>query len=153
MKLPRARCLRWVGCVLCALALAASALAQQPITFQYVYDELGQLIKVVDSTGIVIEYVYDAVGNILEIKRSTITGLALLDFTPKQGPVGTPVTIQGQGFSAIPADNLVRFNGVLGSVTTATATTLVVTVPPGATTGPVAVQVGADTATTNTPFR
>src|SRR5262245_1517547 len=117
--------LHWVGSVLCILGLATLALAQQPITFQYFYDELGQLVKVVDSTGVVIEYVYDAVGNILEIKRSTIAGLAILDFSPKQGPVGLPVTVQGQGFSATPATNLVQFNGITATVTAATATTLV----------------------------
>jgi YD repeat-containing protein len=67
--------------------------AQQPGAIQYVYDDVGRLIKVIDPTGNVAEYVYDAVGNILEIKRSTITGLALLNFTPSRGPVGTQVTL------------------------------------------------------------
>jgi len=46
-----------------ATLLAGFAYAQTPITFQYVYDETGQLIKAIDSTGTVIEYVYDEVGN------------------------------------------------------------------------------------------
>ena len=32
----------------------------------------------------VIDYVYDAAGNILEIKRSTVDGLAIFDFTPRK---------------------------------------------------------------------
>src|SRR5437667_6722140 len=54
-----------------ALFMVASQFvrAQAPITFQYFYDGLGQLTRVVDSTGVVIEYVYDPVGNILEVKR------------------------------------------------------------------------------------
>jgi Rhs family protein len=50
------------------LFCAASMFAQTPITFQYAYDDTGQLIKVVDSTGIAIDYFYDAVGNMLAIK-------------------------------------------------------------------------------------
>ena len=126
--------------------------AQQPGAIQYVYDDLGRLIKVIDPTGNVAEYVYDAVGNILEIKRSTITGLALLNFTPSRGPVGTQVTLQGQGFSATPSANTVTFNGTAATVLAATSTQVVVTVPPGATTGPIAVTVAGNTATSDRPF-
>lgn len=128
------------------------ALAQQSGPVQYVYDALGRLVKVIDGQGNVAEYVYDAVGNILEIRRSTISGLAMFDFTPQGGAVGTTVTIQGQGFSPTPANNVVTFNGAAAAVTSATATSLVVTVPPGATTGPVAVTVSSNTATSSGNF-
>jgi YD repeat-containing protein len=135
------------------LTLSISQLwAQQPGAIQYVYDDLGRLIKVIDPTGNVAEYVYDAVGNILEIKRSTIAGLALLNFTPSRGPVGTQVTLQGRGFGATPSANTVTFNGTATTVLTATSTQMVVTVPPGATTGPIAVQVAGNTATSDRPF-
>ena len=65
-----------------ARAQHARTVTVGPITFQYFYDELGQLVKVVDSTGNVVEYVYDEVGNLLEIKRSTVSGLAIFNFTP-----------------------------------------------------------------------
>src|ERR1700734_2449185 len=61
--------------LICLLILTlgpAPALAQSPITFQYIYDDLNQLTKVIDSTGVVIQYVYDPVGNILQINRSTV---------------------------------------------------------------------------------
>src|SRR5262245_3191495 len=119
---------------------------------QYVYDDLGRLIKVIDQNGNVAEYVYDAVGNILEIRRSTIAGLAILSFTPSQGPVGTRVTISGQGFSPTPSANAVQFNGVAATVTAATATSLVVTAPQGATTGPLSVTVAGNTATSASNF-
>ena len=51
------------------LCCAAALFAQVPTSFQYFYDDNGQLIKAVDSAGIVIEYVYDEVGNMLQIKR------------------------------------------------------------------------------------
>ena len=59
------------------LVLATCVLPQAPITFQYFYDDLGQLTEVVDSTGIVIEYVYDPVGNMLEVRRSAVTAGSL----------------------------------------------------------------------------
>ena len=44
---------------LCTLLLGAAVsshlFAQSPITFQYFYDDLNQLVKVVDSTGVVVE--------------------------------------------------------------------------------------------------
>jgi YD repeat-containing protein len=134
------------------LALTTLGLAQQPMSFQYVYDDLGQLVKVIDSTGTVIEYVYDPVGNLLEIKRSTLTGLALHSFTPQQGAVGTKVTLQGQGFSAVPAENTVQFHGTTAPVSAATPTSLTVTVPPVATTGPITVTVAGATATSDHDF-
>jgi YD repeat-containing protein len=140
------------GIVLLLLLLCTAALAQQSPGIQYVYDDLGRLSKVIDPAGNVAEYVYDAVGNILEIKRSTITGLALLNFTPSRGPVGTRVTIQGQGFSAVPAENQVGFHGTLAPVLSATDTQLVVTVPPGATTGPITVTVAGNTASSARNF-
>jgi YD repeat-containing protein len=120
--------------------------AQQPGVIQYVYDDLGRLSHVIDPTGQVAEYVYDAVGNILEIRRSTLAGLAILDFAPTRGPVGTQVTIQGRGFSVVAAENQVGFHGARASILSATNTQLVVTVPPGATTGPMTVTAGGTTA-------
>src|SRR4051812_12567555 len=98
------------------------AFAQTPVTFQYFYDATGQLIRVVDSTGVVIEYVYDAVGNTVEVKRSNVnpTQLSILGLSPSQGTRGTLVTIQGVGFSSQVSSNLVSFNGVRAPVTSGT---------------------------------
>lgn len=73
-------------------------------------------------------------------------------FTPTNGPVGTTVTITGTNFSTTPSLNSVRFNGTLATVTAATATSLTVTVPSGATTGPIAVTVGGNTGASATNF-
>src|SRR3989442_12334957 len=123
------------------LCCVAGLLGQAPITFQYLYDDTGQLTRVVDSTGVVIEYVYDPVGNMLEVRRSTVTpgALTIFSFTPQQGGALTIITIQGQGFSPTPPANTVLFNGTAATVVSATATTLVVMVPVGATTGPITV--------------
>lgn len=78
--------------------------------------------------------------------------LSITGFTPSSGPVATTVTITGTYFSTTPTSNTVTFNGVAAIVTSSTATSITVTVPPGATTGPIAVTVGGNTATSVTDF-
>jgi YD repeat-containing protein len=144
----------------CFLGLVRSFTAQTqiPITFQYVYDDAGQLVKVVDSTGVSLDYIYDAVGNILEVRRSGGggggggNGLNVFSFTPSQGSSSTTVAIQGQGFSPTASADVVRFNGTVTPVQSATANILVVRVPAGATTGPITVTVNGATATSSSPF-
>ena len=141
--------------VVTACAMAPSlALAQTPITFQYYYDAAAQLIRVVDSTGIVIEYVYDAVGNAVEVKPSSInpTQLTIFGFSPAQGGRGTLVTIQGVGFTNTGTSPLVSFNGTPAAILSATANTLVTQVPPGASSGPITATLASNAATSPTPF-
>jgi YD repeat-containing protein len=130
------------------LTVATQAHAQQPITFHYFYDDLNQLSKVVDSSGNVVEYVYDLVGNITQVKRSQLanpTGLQLFNVAPARVGVGATLTIQGQGFSTNPSLDIVTINGILATVLSATANTLVVSVPPNATSGAIAVSVTGNT--------
>lgn len=130
-------------------ALTDPVWAQGPITFQYFYDDLNELVKVVDSTGVVIQYVYDPVGNILQINRSTVaTGvLTIFNVTPQTVATGATITIQGQGFSTTPSLNIVKIDGIPATVVSATSTTLVVLVPSNAMTGSVSVTVGGVTVT------
>ena len=77
-----------------------------------------------DQNGNVATYSYGAAGNLLSITRSALpanNGLAILQSTPQEGPVGTVVTIQGQGFSSSPSSNAVQFNGTAATVTAATS--------------------------------
>jgi YD repeat-containing protein len=140
--------------VFLALAMVAPICAQiSQASFQYFYDDLGQLSKVIDSSGNELDYQYDAVGNILSITRGTAPGaLAILNFTPQQGGPGATVTIQGQGFSVTANANTVKFSGTPAAVTSATATSLVVTLPGAATTGPISVTVAGQTATSTNSF-
>lgn len=68
-----------------------------------------------------------------------LTNPVVSGFTPAKGVAGSQVTITGSRFSATAAGNVVRFNGVTASVVSATTSQLVVTVPSGATTGPISV--------------
>jgi len=66
----------------------------------------------------------------------SISGLS-----PTSGPVGTSVTISGTNFGATQGTSTVTFNGVAATPTSWGATSIVVPVPTGATTGPVVVTV------------
>jgi YD repeat-containing protein len=118
----------------------------------YFYDDLGRLTGVVDVNGAAAEYSYDAVGNIVSISRFTATQVSVINFSPESGAVGAAVSINGTGFSTTPSQNTVKFNGTTASVTSASNTHLQVTVPSGATTGPISVTSPNGTATSSTNF-
>ncbi len=122
------------------------------VTFQYVYDDTRQLVKAIDSNGNIVEYVYDELGNRLEVKRYTISGLAIHGFTPSTAPVGSTVTIQGQGFSVNPLDNIVTIGGVQVTVISATEYELVVIIPEGLPSGDIVVTVNGISATASKQF-
>jgi YD repeat-containing protein len=121
-------------------------------TITYDYDELGRLIGVVDSLNGAATYSYDPVGNILGIARTTSGQVSIIGFTPKTGPVGTSVTISGTGFSGTPSLNTVSFNGTGATVTSATTTQIVASVPSGASTGLISVTSPNGSATSASPF-
>lgn len=123
--------------------------AQSTTALQSYYDELGQLVTVVYPTGDVVRYTYDSVGNITSITKTTLGSpgaVAIFNLLPLRGVPGTSVTIQGQGFDIVAANNTVQFNGVAAMVISASATALQVAVPPAATSGPVSVAAGSSTA-------
>jgi len=71
----------------------------------------------------------------------------ITNYDPNSGQIGDVIVIVGTNFSAVAANNLVKFNGTAATVAQASATLLRVTIPPGATTGAITVTVGAKTAT------
>lgn len=73
-------------------------------------------------------------------------------FTPKNSIVGATVVISGTNFSPMAANNMVKFNGVTATVSEASATSLTVIVPEGATTGKVSVTVDEKTGTSSDSF-
>src|SRR5581483_4176881 len=138
-----------IGVIAFSCISLQSSFMDSQTTNRYFYDDLSQLTKVVDSTGIVIEYVYDPVGNILQVKRSILTnpnGLQLFNVTPARTGVGATILIQGQGFSTNPAEDVVTINGLAATVLSATSTALVVSVPLSAMSGVVSISVNGNTA-------
>jgi len=71
---------------------------------------------------------------------------AISNFSPNGGLVGTSLMISGTNFNATAASNIVYFGAVRANVLSASANNLTVTVPGGATFGPVTVTVGGLTA-------
>jgi hypothetical protein len=77
---------------------------------------------------------------------------AISSFTPAVGYVGATVTVSGTNFSSVASNNLVYFGAVQATVTAASVTNLVVTVPVSATFTPITVTVNGLTAYANQPF-
>ncbi len=141
-----------IGILTTACALAFMGVASPAADISYVYDDAGRLRAVIDPASDTAIYAYDSIGNLTGITRQASTTLAVLQFTPGTGPVGTTITIYGTGFSATPASNTVKFNGTTATVLTASTTILTATVPSSATTGSISVTVGANTATSAASF-
>ena len=78
-------------------------------------------------------------------------------FNPSSGKVTTTVVLSGTGYRLSPSANTVRFTGpnstwVAATVSAATSTSLTVTVPAGAVTGPLQVTTSGGTATSSGHF-
>jgi hypothetical protein len=83
----------------------------------------------------------------LLLAQPVITSIA-----PLSGPIGTTVTITGNNFGATPGGNVVYFGTAKAAVTAAGATTLTVTVPPGASYELLTVATGGKVAYSSRPF-
>lgn len=77
---------------------------------------------------------------------------SISSFSPVSGGVGTSVTITGTNFNTTASNNIVFVGGVKAAVTAASATSLTVTVPAGASYQPVTVTTGGLTAYSSVPF-
>lgn len=141
----------WLTAILCVIALLhAASFAHADV--EYVYDDAGRLTQVVGADGSVVLYEYDPAGNLLSISQAAGSLISITSFTPTAGAPGSSVTITGGAFSPTPNENIVRFNGVAATVASASVSTLTVTVPSGASTGPITVEAPAGTAQSAAPF-
>jgi RHS repeat-associated protein len=82
---------------------------------------------------------------------TVLAGPLLSTVEPTFGPAGHPVTVTGTNFGPSHGSNTVTFNGTTASVTQWSSTSISVTVPAGAATGPVVVTVGGQ-ASNGLPF-
>ncbi len=88
---------------------------------------------------------------VVKVIRRTISGPSftveeppaptITSIDPGSGEVGTEVTITGTNFSTTASENTVSFNGIVATIISVTTTSITTTVPDGATSGPVSVDV------------
>lgn len=146
MKIPTAN--KWLWALLASLLLMLSAAlpgaAQTGVTTRYVYDVNGRLRAVITPEGAAV-YDYDAAGNFTAIRRLGANACEALEFSPRQGPPGTLVTIYGVGFNN--QVSRVTFNGVPATITGQTATSVTARVPDQAMSGAIAVGLPCGTRT------
>ncbi|MFD3519912.1 RHS repeat-associated core domain-containing protein [Streptomyces sp. NPDC058653] len=130
------------------VAPASARAAAEPTTKNavYAYDAASRLVGVTDPAGETARYRYDAAGNRLGVDRFASSTLSVLSLVPVRAQAGAKVTLSGTGFSTTPASNVVKFGTATATVTSATSTRLVVTVPAGAAGGKVSVTTGGTTA-------
>lgn len=138
-------CIQIIGWLICLISLMIAAQARATTT-QYYYDDLGRIVQSVRSDGAIHQYQYDGTGNVLAINRVASSTVSISGLTPRIGHAGASVTIYGSGFSTTLAANQVHFGTGAAIPVAATATSLTVTVPQDAVTGPVSVTVGGVTA-------
>lgn len=77
---------------------------------------------------------------------------AITGFTPLSGFQKQIVTVSGVNFSAIAANNLVKFNGATAQITSASDSLLTMSIPVNATTGKISVTVAGQTAVSVSDF-
>lgn len=76
----------------------------------------------------------------------------ITSFSPASGPIGTTVIISGANFSTNNTSNIVYFGAVKASVSSASSTSLSITVPAGASFQPITVTVNGLTTFSSKPF-
>jgi PKD repeat protein len=85
----------------------------------------------------------------VDVEAGVDTTPTIRSFDPTSGPVGTSVTITGTDFTG--ATN-VAFNGTPAGFTVQSATSIIASVPAGATSGPLTVTTASGTGTSASPF-
>jgi len=94
--------------LLCSAVLGMGSAHAQSTS--YVYDANGRVVAVTATNGTSVPYIYNALGHISQVGAPPSPGqLAIFAFAPTHGVAGTQVTMDGQGFSSVPASNTVSF--------------------------------------------
>jgi hypothetical protein len=87
--------------------------------------------------------------NNLSLSTPAAPAPVLNSLSPASGAPGTPVVLAGSGFGASQGGSVVRLNGALVPVTAWSNTAITITIPAGATSGPLTVSVAPTMNTSN----
>ncbi len=77
-------------------------------------------------------------------------GPEITSFSPAEGRVGETVWIMGKNFGSTVTDNIVKIGNTVATVNSAKRSEIFITVPEGATTGPISITVDGKTDTGET---
>jgi IPT/TIG domain-containing protein len=110
------------------------------------------LITATIPSGATSNFVRVTVGGVVSSASLTVANLYVNSFSPPAGPVGTAVTLTGNGFGSTQGTSSVLYNNVAITPTSWSDTQIVANVPTGATSASFGVRVGSTTATASTAF-
>lgn len=120
------------------------------------FNGVSATVLTATPTQLTVTVPVDATDGKISVKINGKTATTTSDFTipeptitssfPVIGAPGTSIVIKGENFSPVAANNIVRFNGIEATVTAANGGELTVSVPNGATTGMLTVDVGQQSA-------
>jgi hypothetical protein len=120
----------------------------------------GQVGEATEYTIFVRAFLTNQKGTVYGMTKDlTVPKLTATSVAPLKAKTGDQIVITGTSFGLEPAENEVRFNGVLASVVSATSTSLTVTVPAEilypsySETNPITVKTGGQTTTATENFR
>jgi len=104
------------------------------------------------SPGKILLAVFTVFGALAATRAYPQAAPAISNINPNSGLVGTSLMISGTNFNATAASNIVYFGAVQATVLSASANSLTVAVPSGATYAPITVTVNGLTADASAPF-
>lgn len=138
-----------------ANATALGALQLGPDNKIYLAKESSQFLGVINNPNAIgadINFISDAISLNGKVSALGLPGFVasslirnepyITSFTPKKGKSGDSVIINGMNFTTSIANNLVKLNGILATVTAVTSTSITITVPNKATTGNFSIEIG-----------
>jgi YD repeat-containing protein len=145
---------RRLAAILVLAALAASIFpgGAGATGVQYVYDPAGNLVQKIGPDGSSAQYIYNSTGQMVETRMLGTSTLAATGYSDSNAAPGSTITIYGSGFSTTPSANQVYLNGVAVTVVAATANSLTVVVPAGASGGTFTISNANGTASTSSNF-
>jgi hypothetical protein len=128
--------------------IAAASVDGVPATFSFIADNV---VSVTVPKGAASGAVHILTPNGLAVSpiNYNVTTLTLSSFAPTSGPVGSQVTVTGTGFAGVTAASL---NGIPAAFTFVSDSEVTLTVPAGATTGPIHIKTSAGLISSTTNF-
>ena len=106
----------------------------------YTYDTAGRVVQTTNGSGSLGSLNYDDRANLLGGANQSLSGLSVNGLLPSAAPVGSEVTIEGNGFIS-GGTTVIFYNGIVAQIKKINTNEIIAVVPNGAASGPVTVSV------------